>query len=460
MKRIAIFLTTTAFVCLMVNSVGAKELTLDDCVKSALENRASIIAARGFEQQASAGKRSALGAFLPSIRGSYSFGKGKDTEIDPPNMRLLNSKDTIFTTIIDGDTAKDVGKTGIPQIVDEQDIGPNKTWNIRADLQIFDPASWFTYGAAGAELDRRKLDVLASEQDLIFAVKTAYFAHLAVVENVSVQEDALERAEEQLKLIESRYELGSASLSDVLKQKVQSGNDRLELLRARNAVINSNANLAYTIGLDPREDYEFLANHSVTEYDGTLDQAVDFGVVNNPRLLASEKNLLQANQFVMAAKSAYLPTVNAYASFTKFKGTQAFPFAFDFSQNTTAYGFGVSYAIFDGFTREKRVTDAKVFRNNARADIVDTRNRTVSDIKTAYLDIQLTKEQMLVSTENVAAAGEDLKITQEKYNLGAATILDLLDAQVSLKQAQVALIRVELDLRLAEAKLEAAMGKM
>ena len=60
----------------------------------------------------------------------------------------------------------------------------------------------------------------------------------------------------------------------------------------------------------------------------------------------------------------------------------------------------------------------------------------------------------------MAAAEEDLKITQEKYNLGAATILDLLDAQVSLKEAQVALIQVDFGLNLAIAQLENAMGKM
>ena len=76
------------------------------------------------------------------------------------------------------------------------------------------------------------------------------------------------------------------------------------------------------------------------------------------------------------------------------------------------------------------------------------------------LDIVQLKEQKTVSQENVAAAEEDLRITQEKYNLGAATILDLLDAQVSLKTAQVALIQVDFDLNLAIAQLENAMGKM
>jgi outer membrane protein len=90
----------------------------------------------------------------------------------------------------------------------------------------------------------------------------------------------------------------------------------------------------------------------------------------------------------------------------------------------------------------------------------DTRNSTIATVKSSYMEIEQLKKQVEVSTENVAAAEEDFRITQEKYNLGAATILDLLTSQVSLKEAQVALIRVQFDLNLAVARLENAMGKM
>lgn len=459
MKRIATFLTTV-FIGLLVTSTEAAELTLDDCIELALKNRASIIAARGAEQQASAGKLSALGALMPRISASYSYRKGKETEIDPPNELREPLRDTIFTNVVGGDTARDYGWVYAVQPVDEQDIGPNKSFNVQAEMAVFDPGAWFNYSGARAAHARRKLDVLASEQDLIYAVKTAFYAYLASVENVTVQEEAVKRAEEQLKLIEARYELGSASLSDVLKQKVQSGNDRLELLRAQNAVINTNASLAYTVGIDPREDHQFATDYRVSEIEGSLDEAIDFGATHNPRLLSAEKQFSESKAYVRAAASSYLPTLSAWASYSRFNGTQAFPFVFDYSSNSLTYGFGVSYNIFDGFLRERQLSDAKILRNNARAGLADTRNRFVSDVKTAYLDIEQIRQQKLVSEENVAAADEDLKITQEKYNLGAATILDLLVAQVSLKQAQVALIRVEFDLNLAIAKLENAMGKM
>ena len=461
MNRTGTFLTVAFVLLLALPSVAADKLTLDDCIDLALRTRASIISARGSEASAAAAKRSALGDFLPNVRASYSYSKGKETGIDPANTQVTGYDSVIVTTVIDGDTARDLSLVpSAYEVSDEQDIGPRKSFTLSADMTLISFPNIFSYVSSKASHEAAKLDVLASEQDLIYSVKTVYYAFLAAVQNVDVQEEAVKRAEEQLKLIESRFELGSASRSDVLKQKVQFGNDRLSLLRARNSVTNARASLAYTVGLDPRGDTQFETDYDVRQFEGTLDDAINYGVVNNPSLMASQKSFGAARSNVAAAWSTYLPTLSLSASYNKFNGTQAYPVAFDYQSQTTSFGFTVSWNIFDGFLREQQVTNAKVLRNNAGAQLSDARNYTISNIKTAYLDIEQLEEQKGVSEENVAAAEEDLKITQEKYNLGAATILDLLDAQVSLKTAQVALVQVDFDLNLAIAKLENAMGKV
>jgi len=467
MRRIASFLLTFMALGLAAEGSAATELTLDDCIEIALKNRAAIIRARGADRQAGADRLAALGEFLPTIRASYSYNKGKDWDIFPPNEvteYYVAGLDTIVL-VTDGDTATAIdaryGST-ITGYVDppDQDKGPSKNWNLSADLALVNVPSWFNYAGASAATARARLDVLASEQDLIYAVKIVYYAFLASVENVSVQQEAVKRAEEQLKLIQSRFDLGSASKSDVLKQKVQYGNDQLAYLKADNAVIQAKAALAYTIGIDPRQDHQFSSEYRVREYEGTLDDAVTFGLDHNPALLASQKTADQAKHSLRAAKALYLPTLSLFADYSKFNGTVSYPYSQDYGSKSRTYGFAVSWNLFDGFSRERQVTSAGVFRNNTLADLADARNLTVRNVKTSYLEIQQLKKQVEVSKENVAAAEEDMKITQEKYNLGAATILDLLDAQVSLKEAQTALIRAEFDLNLSIAKLENAMGKM
>ena len=294
---------------------------------------------------------------------------------------------------------------------------------------------------------------------MIYAVKLSYYAYLASVENVDVQKEAVKRSDEQLKLINSRYELGSASLSDVLKQKVQFGNDKLSSLTAENSVVTLKASLAYTIGVDPNSNVEFSKKYNVKEYSGTLDEAINFSFDNEPGLQSSVFKSKAAGSAVKAAKSNYLPKLSGNASFTKFNGTQAFPTSFDYSSTTKRFGLTVSWNIFDGFQRERSVTAAKVDRNNSRASEAEAKNRLIRDVKTAFYDIEQQNEVKNIAQDNVNAAEEDLKITQEKYNLGAATILDLLNAQVSVKQAQVSMIQADFDLNLSIAKLENAMGK-
>lgn len=466
MKRVAIFLVVCLTLGMVSSLVQAEELTLDQCIELALEKRASIVRARGGASQAGAAKRAALGAFLPNVRAGYSYSKGKTMDIDPVGMFSTGEMTVLDTTIISVPGGPDqiaVDAISVPTGIDtydEQDEGPNKSWSLSADMYILNVANFFNYAAASAANERAKFDVLASEQDLVSSVKIMYYAYLAAEQNIAVQEEAVLRAEEQLKLIRSRFELGSASKSDVLRQKVLAGNDHLALLRAKNAVIRSQADLAYTIGLNPSEDHQFSADYQVREYAGTLDEAVGFSMANNPRLLSALKVADQSKYALRAAKASYLPYISGNGTYRKFNGVQSFPFDREYSSNSYSFGFSVSWSIFDGFSREQRVNSAKVFRNNSMADLADSRNYTLAGVKTSYSEIDQYKKQIEVSAENVVAAEEDLRITQERYKLGAATILDLLNAQVTLKEAQVAHIRGQFDLNLAIARLENAMGKM
>jgi outer membrane protein TolC len=455
----------SGLVCLVcAGGAGAAELTLDDCIELALQKRASIIQAQGFEKIASAEKRSALGAFLPNLSARYDYNKTKESDIESEG-NIPTAFDTLIVTTIDGgQTAIDA--LFIPTDFEKQTLKladqdrTSKSLSGLITLDIFDLGNFFSYSSAKAKHAAARLDVLASEQDLIYSVKVAYYAYLANVENVTVQEEAVKRSEEQLKLIQSKFDLGSASISDVLKQKVQYGNDRLTLLDARNAVTNSHSNLAYTIGVDPRESWTFATSYRVREYTGSLDDAVGFGLSHRPRLLGAQHSLNAAGRSLSSTRAEYLPKVAGFVQWNFSDATRGDTTIFNFSSRARTYGFQVTYNIFDGFFRESRISQAKVSRNNARAALADERNLALSQIKSAYLNIDKLKESKLVAGENVEASSEDLKITQEKYNLGAATILDLLDAQVSVKRAQVSQIKTDFDFNLAIAELEKAMGKM
>lgn len=429
----------------------AKDMTLDDCIELALKNRASIIAARGAADLAKMGQTAALGAFLPHASASWS---SITSQANSQHVSVVASDSTLSYDL------PDTKRT-------------NTQFNIGANWGFSLPDALFDYMTARTNRQAAQLDVIGSEQDLILAVKQAYYAYLASVQNQTVSEDAVKRSEEQLKLIQSRFDLGSAAKSDVLTQKVLYGNDQLALLQAKNAVTNDKATLAYTVGLDPAQEQSFDTTFVTRQSEGTLDEAIKFGMEHKPSLLAMEKSLQSSKTVMNKAWSDYLPKIGPTASYgydwSKSSGKvnrAVVPPPIYVDQVTTShltsltYGIQASWNLFDGFSRELNVTSAKVARNNANAQLADARNLVSSQIKTAYLNIQQYKEQKNVAQTNVDAATENLKISQEKYNLGAATILDLLNAQVSLRQAQVSLIQADFDLNLAISGLENAMGKM
>jgi len=449
---------------------GADKLTLDDCIELALRHRSSIISARGSEDLAKANRLAALGSFLPNVSASYSYSKGetRDQEVRVPYNAYEYTDYEYFVDTIEVDgtqfpvlAQRATDSLYLVDMVSEQpdQSRTSKGYGLSANLSL-SGATFFDYFSARTAAQRASLNVIASEQDLIYEVKGAFYAYLAAVENVSVQEDAVERSKEQLKLIESRFELGSAAKSDVLKQKVQYGNDRLSLLEAKNSVTSSKADLAYTVGLDPHSDVEFSTDYMQRSYDGTMDEAIQYGLDNQPTLLSAKKYEVETGHDLRAAHMSYLPSFSAYGNLNWSDGSSGDTVLYNSKSNSWTLGFGLSMNIFDGFSRERNVASAKIARNNARAALTEEKHLVSLQIKQAYLEIEKTSEQVKVNEENVAAAEEDLKITQEKYNLGAATILDLLDAQVSLKEAQMSKISSEFDYNLAVAALEHATGKM
>ncbi|MCK4462082.1 MAG: TolC family protein, partial [candidate division Zixibacteria bacterium] len=249
------FLVNIVIIGLLVSALGVtahtETLTLDDCITLALKNRASIIAARGAEDLAGADRRAALGAFLPRVSAHYNYSKGYSRDLKseatvPTDGFLyvdtLTFVDGISGQVVDYEVVRDsVTSWETREFAQQDQDRTSKNWGLQANMSLFNLSNWFDLAASRANREKARLDVISSEQDLVLSVKLSYYAYLAVVENIDVQEEAVKRSDEQLKLIQSKFDLGSAAKSDVLKQKVQYGNDRLALLSAQNAVITAKA---------------------------------------------------------------------------------------------------------------------------------------------------------------------------------------------------------------------------
>lgn len=419
-KMMAVF----SILLVLGGTVSARVLTLDDCIQLALKNNPDIVQAKNQVKVARATVWQSFGAFLPDLAVGVS---GSQTNTEPS---------------------------------DNSD-GVSKSYSISASsgITLFNGGSnIFNY--LGSRADKCYYEFLAEKtvNSMILSVKTTYFAYLAALRSKQASEEAVKRGEEQYKLASSKYEVGSASKSDVLKAQVQYGNDKLDFIQAENSIKTTRANLAYLIGVDVNSDIDFSADFKPKDYNETEEAALKYGMEHQPALLAAEKNLTAAKYDLRSTRGNYFPTL----SFSVGRGwsNNRWSRVNDLSKEDGQWSFrtSLSFTIFDGFSREASLTRSKANLQVAKTSYSYAKNDVANQVKQAFLDITRAREALNVAQDNEAAAKEDMALVQEKYNLGAATILEMMDAQVSLITAQNDKIQAEFDYNIAVATLENAIG--
>lgn len=459
MKRLVTFICIA--VLLMTAHAAGEVLSLDQCIQMAIEKDPQLIQSRNAVSSANAAVWNQAGQFLPSASVSYS-----STEINSGPESQRTRPATITTAFVGEIVGDSVYLTPIFRDTLLTSGNPNdvkyKTHSagISLNYTLFNGfQNVWNYMGSRSSKRQAEHDLTTVKSNIIFNVKTSYYLVLKAKRDLEVAQEAVKRTQELLKLFEEKYELGSASLSEVLKQKVQFGNDRLTEVRVTNNVKIYYDNLAVAIGMDPQVEFEIreieLRKESVDDLSTLIVDAKRW----HPSILAARASTDAAKYDVRSAWGTYLPTLSLGYSY----GWQKDHFSdiikggpFDHSASLR---LSLNYTIFDGFGRERNLSRARLTQNNSKANLFYVQNQVIRNIEDAYLSINLSEETLSVTEETELAAKEDFDLVQEKYNLGAAALWELLDAQVSLKEAQFNKVKAEFDYNLALALLQNAIGE-
>jgi outer membrane protein len=262
--------------------------------------------------------------------------------------------------------------------------------------------------------------------------------------------------------------------SDVLKQQVQVATSRLGVIQSHGDVVNQRAKLAALLGQDPTDDLRAsdtlgetpVAFDSVQIYSEALAQRGD--------LKSSRLAWDAAKTRSSAARAGFIPTLsaaffysnsnpNGLVPFSAFTPQPIYNAAGDTIIATTNPTRGVSVSLtvpfFDGIVgRKGTIQEAAARSEQARYAYEKTRLNLEVEIRSTINSARQANEGIEVAKSGLESAQEDLKLSQEKYNVGSGTILDLLDAQVNLQKAQQQYVLALTQARVAEAQIERARG--
>jgi outer membrane protein TolC len=186
----------------------------------------------------------------------------------------------------------------------------------------------------------------------------------------------------------------------------------------------------------------------------TLADAIVQAAQQGPQYRVAQANERAARAAFRARLGAYLPQASVSFTGTRFDN-QFYPK----QRWLDVLTLSVSFPLWDNGRRELALSQARVSRDVARAVREDMDRAVQHDVTAAYDTYVTARATYVLSVAGLAVARENYRVQETRYRAGATTILDLLDAQLGLSQAEADLVTARYGTRLALAGLEAILGR-
>lgn len=314
--------------------------------------------------------------------------------------------------------------------------------------------------AARAEASAAAADVAAAQSDLRLEVTRAFWALVTARAASDVLARSLTRTEAHLGDVRERFTAGLVPPNEIASAAAQHSRQRLLLIEAQNQRALASAELARLIGVDllqPIEPAELL--------EGPPAAAAPLGgLLAEARAMRHERRSLdqrvQAADFQRtAADAGRRPTVAVTGGFDYARpNLRIFPIADGWDDSWDA-GIAVRWPLWDGDRARVESTHAGRLADAARQRLAEFDSTLGLEVQQRLLDLESGRAAIAAADDTVRAAAEARRVVAERYRAGVATQTDILDADVVLLQAELDRTRTFAAVRLAEARLDRALGR-
>ncbi|HLM67536.1 MAG TPA: TolC family protein [Longimicrobium sp.] len=356
------------------------------------------------------------------------------------------------------------------------------------------------------------------EANMVSQVAQQYLTALQAGELAAQAEREVARTIEHERLARARLEVGAGTPLDVRRAEVQRGQAEVALLQQRNAHATEVLRLGLAMGRSIPADTRLTSTFTLFAPRWTAEQLVEMAQANNPNLASARANVSAARTGIRAARSQYLPTVSLTTGLRgsvysagnldplyqrelastggAFRGCQqgnriavllgdpqepcdrfdirnpavadsvrgvvrelnpTFPFGYERQPRSAQLSF--SLPIFNGLQRERRIEEARVSAQDAELQVRMQELQLRTNVETALLSLRTAYGAAQLQEQVVQRAGEELRLAQERFRLGATSSVEVTDALTSLREAERARIDAVYNFHKSLAALEALVGR-
>jgi outer membrane protein TolC len=330
--------------------------------------------------------------------------------------------------------------------------------NVEQRLYAFGRTSHAINGAR-KELQGIGEDVLAAENEAARAAARACFDLLLAQSRLRVLQTEHTALERQLKQVQDRAELGDATRLDVLRAKVALANLRPEILAAEDDITETRARLNETLGRPVGAGVEVSDALAIPEplpNIASAEELLEVADRNRPELRRFPLSRQVIDERAAFARADTLPDLKA--NFSWGVDTYQAGNLTDLEFRSWSAGFSMSWTIFDGRSSASLIKQLQSQGTQSEHRERSFRLALARELESASGEWKRALESAEVAGVAVEQAREAERVAEESYRWGAATTLDLLEAERGLRQAELARARAAHQALTALAELKYLVG--
>ncbi len=398
-------------------------LTLEDCIQQAELNNPDLAAAKENVRIAQANLKGSYSDFIPKISADVSYSASNTTVVNGSNINSTNRG-----------TQEQLG------------VGPGVRENLFSGFRTVG-----TIKKNKAELKAAEANLAQVKTQVSYSLKTSFYKLLFAQEQLKLTESIVPRREQNLKLVDLRFQVGRENKGSVLRSEAQFKQAQYDVLQSKQNLKVAVTDLARVLGNAEQEAIVVKGDFKIA----SLPPLPDFVVLakNTPLYHEAQATVDSAKASVTIVKSDLYPSLDTSASFSRTRND------WDSDVNRWSAGVNLSYPFFNG---GKTFFDIQASKSNARKSEYNSKstyNQILADLKKTYADFNNAIQFSQVQKSFLQASLVRAEIARSQYANGLVSFQDWDSIETDLINAQKSTLSSLNNAVIAAAAWEQAQGK-
>jgi outer membrane protein TolC len=409
-------------------------LTVEDAIKIGLEKNYSVLIVKNEQEIAKLQNNFGNAGMSPTVSVNANL-----------NLANINSYQEFSTGVIQERNGAQSNNTG---------ASVNVGWMIFDGLKMFAVKK-----RLGLNEQLSAIELKQKMENTVYDIISAYYMVVKTNELIKAAKQNLSIYEERKKIAKLRLEIGSDSKVDVLLSQSNENKAKSAIIQLELQLLNAKTKLNTL--LNKPVDTEFNTTDSiVVNFNPNIDDLKKEVSKSNSSILMSKQNELITQQSIKEARSANLPFVQLNGAYNFTRSQSQAGFVFLNRQAGLNAGVTAGWLIFNGNKNSKLVKERNILYLNQKYVTEQMQMQIDGQVFNSYKTYLLNKTIVDLEKQNLSDSKEVLDVSIERYKVGKSNLLETIETQKNLEDAQVRYIEALYAIKMAETDLLRANGSL